>query len=59
MARAGVAFPGGLCAIGHAGGGFALDNESPRHHVWLGPCALASHPVTNADWMGFIADGGY
>jgi dimethylhistidine N-methyltransferase len=57
--RAWVSFPGGLVGIGHAGEGFAFDNEGPRHRRWLEPFELASHPVTNADWVGFIEDGGY
>ena len=39
--------------------GFAFDNESPRHTVWLAPFALASRPVSNAEWLDFIRDGGY
>ena len=51
--------PGGLTDIGHAGGGFAFDNERPRHGVWLEPFALADRPVTNGEWLAFIEDGGY
>ena len=51
--------PGGLVDIGHAGTCFAFDNESPRHAQHLRPCQLASRPVGQADWAGFIADGGY
>jgi len=54
-----VAHDGGLQWIGHAGPGFAYDNESPRHRVWLEPFALASRAVTNAEYQEFIADGGY
>jgi ergothioneine biosynthesis protein EgtB len=54
-----IAFPGGLCGIGHAGGGFAFDNEMPRHRAWLEPFEVASHPVTHGDFMRFIEDGGY
>ena len=53
------AFAGGLCEIGHAGGGFAFDNESPRHRVYLQPYALASRLVTNAEFAAFVDDGGY
>ena len=53
------AHPGGLVEIGDGGGGFAFDNEGPRHKVWLEPFALATRLVTNADWQAFIADGGY
>src|SRR4029077_5887385 len=34
--------PAGLAEIGHAGGGFAFDNESPRHPVLLHGARLAS-----------------
>jgi ergothioneine biosynthesis protein EgtB len=49
----------GLANIGHAGDGFAFDNEMPRHRVWLESFALASRPVTNAEYAAFIDDGGY
>ncbi|MFN3669466.1 MAG: ergothioneine biosynthesis protein EgtB [Brevundimonas sp.] len=52
-------FEGGLATIGHAGGGFAFDNEGPAHRVWLEPFALERDLVTNRDWIGFIEDGGY
>ena len=39
--------------------GFAFDNEAPRHKVWLEPFRLASRPVTNGEYLAFIADGGY
>lgn len=54
-----VAFEGGLAEIGHAGGGFAFDNEGPRHKVYLEPYRLADRLVTNAEWLAFMADGGY
>jgi ergothioneine biosynthesis protein EgtB len=61
--RAGVAqwvgFEGGLDEIGHSGPGFAFDNEMPRHRAWLNPFQIASHPVTQGDFMNFIEDGGY
>jgi len=50
---------GGLFEIGHAGRGFAFDNEGPRHSVWLEPFFIASHPVTNGEFVRFIEDGGY
>jgi ergothioneine biosynthesis protein EgtB len=50
---------GGLVAIGHAGRGFAFDNEGPRHRVWLEPYALGSRLVTCGEYLAFIADGGY
>ncbi|HEY3989628.1 MAG TPA: ergothioneine biosynthesis protein EgtB [Acidobacteriaceae bacterium] len=52
-------FSGGLNEIGHAGHGFAYDNESPRHTVFLQPFMLASRAVTCAEYLAFIQDGGY
>ncbi|HEY1963707.1 MAG TPA: SUMF1/EgtB/PvdO family nonheme iron enzyme, partial [Acidobacteriaceae bacterium] len=52
-------FAGGLTEIGHAGNGFAYDNESPRHTVFLQPFALASRAVTCAEYLAFMEDGGY
>jgi dimethylhistidine N-methyltransferase len=52
-------FAGGLVEIGHAGEGFAFDNEAPRHKVWLEPFRLADRLVTNGEWLGFMVDGGY
>jgi ergothioneine biosynthesis protein EgtB len=49
----------GICEIGHAGRGFAFDNEGPRHKVFLQGFALARRPVTVGDYLDFIADGGY
>ncbi|MEO5596505.1 MAG: ergothioneine biosynthesis protein EgtB [Lysobacteraceae bacterium] len=38
---------------------FAFDSESPRHRALLHPHALASRPITNAEYRDFINDGGY
>ena len=51
--------PGGIVDIGATGGGFAFDNEFPRHQVLLAPFAVADRPVTCGDWLAFMADGGY
>jgi dimethylhistidine N-methyltransferase len=59
-ARGGTSrFDGGLVEIGHAGPGFAFDNEGPAHRVWLEPYALANDLTTNADWIAFMDDDGY
>lgn len=55
-------FPGGIVEIGapaarHAG--FHFDCEGPRHAVLLAPFKLAHRLVSNADWLAFMADGGY
>jgi ergothioneine biosynthesis protein EgtB len=49
----------GIVEIGHAGEGFAYDNETPRHRALLHPHAIANRCVTNAEFRGFIDDGGY
>jgi ergothioneine biosynthesis protein EgtB len=49
----------GLYEIGHADTGFAFDNESPRHKIYLYPFRLASRLVTNREYLAFMADGGY
>jgi ergothioneine biosynthesis protein EgtB len=51
--------PGGLVEIGHQGEHFAFDNETPRHVVMLRPFRIASRPVSNGEYLDFIADGGY
>jgi len=53
----------GLGSASEAGGGpdsgFAFDCEGPRHGVLLHAHAIADRTVTNGEWAGFIADGGY
>jgi dimethylhistidine N-methyltransferase len=51
--------PGGLVEIGHDGGSFAFDNESPRHKIWLQPFEIADRLARNAEWRDFIDDNGY
>jgi ergothioneine biosynthesis protein EgtB len=50
---------GGIAQVGHAGDGFAFDNETPRHSVLLAPYCIADRLVTCGDYAKFIADGGY
>ncbi|HEX4430284.1 MAG TPA: ergothioneine biosynthesis protein EgtB [Frankiaceae bacterium] len=56
-----VLIPDGPALIGadpeHEPG--SLDNERPRHAVALGAFRIGRVPVTNAEWVEFIADGGY
>ena len=53
------AFPEGIREIGHRGAGFHFDNEAPRHRVFQDAFELASRPVSNAEFIAFIGDGGY
>jgi ergothioneine biosynthesis protein EgtB len=50
---------GGVTEIGHDGAGFSYDNEGPRHRVYLEDFEISERAVTNADWLEFMADGGY
>jgi len=54
-----VDFLEGLTGIGHEGKGFAFDNESPHHRVFLNGFRLASRLVTNEEYLNFMKDGGY
>jgi ergothioneine biosynthesis protein EgtB len=51
--------PAGVRHIGHEGGGFAFDNEQPRHRVFIEAFELASRPISNGEFLAFIEDGGY
>ena len=58
-----IARPESIVETGHpvwpGYAGFAYDNESPRHRVLVPAHALASRPVSNAEFRAFIEDGGY
>jgi ergothioneine biosynthesis protein EgtB len=58
-APAWISHPPALREIGHHGTGFAFDNESPRHPVFVAAFRLADRPVTNREWLAFMAGGGY
>jgi iron(II)-dependent oxidoreductase len=51
---AGASFP-----LGTGPDGFAYDNERPVHVTRVAPFRIGRVPVTNADWLAFIGDGGY
>ena len=53
------AIPEGIRRIGHDGPGFAFDNETPPHRVYINPFRIASRLVTNGEYLAFIDDGGY
>ena len=54
-----VEYSGGMVETGHPGGGFAFDNELPRHKEFVEPFQLASRPVTCEEFLDFINCGGY
>jgi ergothioneine biosynthesis protein EgtB len=59
-----IDFAGGIVEIGHDGhnrstGGFAFDNEGPRHRVLLHPYRIATRPITCGEYLLFMEDGGY
>ncbi|HUL65868.1 MAG TPA: ergothioneine biosynthesis protein EgtB [Burkholderiaceae bacterium] len=54
-----VRVAGGIHEIGHSGAGFAFDNEGPRHRVLLNNFEMAAYPVSNGEYLEFMADGGY
>jgi gamma-glutamyl hercynylcysteine S-oxide synthase len=53
-----VPIEGGEYEIGAPAGGFAYDNERPRHTVELAPFEIDSDPVSNEDYMRFMEETG-
>jgi ergothioneine biosynthesis protein EgtB len=53
------AYGEGVREIGHDGCGFAFDNETPRHRVFLHAFEIASRAVTSGEFVAFIEAGGY
>ncbi|MFL6526682.1 MAG: ergothioneine biosynthesis protein EgtB [Chthoniobacterales bacterium] len=54
-----VEFDEAVIEIGHDSSDFSYDNEGPRHRALVLPFALATRPITNAEYIEFIEDGGY
>ena len=54
-----IIIPEGIYEIGHSGDAFCFDNELGRHKVFLHEYELNGHLATNAEYIEFIADGGY
>jgi iron(II)-dependent oxidoreductase len=56
-----VGHPGGEFVLGATRGGaaFVFDNEKWAHPVELAPFRIARAAVTNADFIAFVAAGGY
>jgi iron(II)-dependent oxidoreductase len=53
-----VVVPGGRYPVG-SDANEPYDNEHPRHDVTLADFAIDRFPVTNGDYLRFMADGGY
>ena len=49
----------GIYEVGHEGNGFAFDNESGRHKVWVDSFRIADRLVTNREYLAFMQAGGY
>ncbi|GGG16830.1 hercynine oxygenase [Rhodococcoides trifolii] len=54
-----VVVAGGPFEMGTSSDPWALDNERPAHVVDVPTFAIDALPVTNAEYIRFIADGGY
>lgn len=54
-----IEFPDGIRQVGSDGESFAWDNETPRHAQLIDAFRIADRPIANAEWLEFIADGGY
>jgi len=54
-----VFIPGGEFTMGTSSEAWALDNERPAHRVNVPAFWLDTVPVSNADYLAFLADGGY
>ncbi len=54
----GVTLAGGRFVVG-SDALAAYDNEQPSHEVNLAPTTLARDPVSNAEFLAFVEDGGY
>jgi ergothioneine biosynthesis protein EgtB len=52
-------FEAGVHRVGRAADAFAFDNERPAHREFLEPFAIASRLVTCAEYLAFMAEGGY
>jgi iron(II)-dependent oxidoreductase len=59
VAEGWIDVPAGRFPIGAPAGGFAFDNERPRHAIELPAFRIARRPVTNGSWLHFCEGGGY
>lgn len=54
-----VLVPAGPCEIGTDDRRLAYDNERPRHRTHVEAFRIDAAPVCNAQYAGFVGDGGY
>jgi len=54
-----IRVPAGPFQMGAAPVGFAYDNERPRHSRSVGEFEIGRYPVTNGEYVEFVASGGY
>ncbi len=54
-----VAVPAGEFPMGTNHAGFVYDNERPEHMVFVEDYRIAVAPVSNAEFMQFVEEGGY
>ncbi len=54
-----LSFPEGLYDCGFPGNSFCFDNELPQHKQYLQAFEISDKLITNAEFLEFIADGGY
>ncbi len=50
---------GGMYSLGYGGDQFCYDIELPEHNTYMDNYSLGKFPVTNAEYMQFMKDGGY
>ena len=54
-----IGFKGGKFLLGaKPGGGFVFDNEKWAHEVEVAPFRMSTAPVTNAEYLAYVDDGG-
>jgi iron(II)-dependent oxidoreductase len=54
-----VDVPAASYPLGAGGASFAYDNERPQHEIEVERFAIGRVPLTNADWLAFVTEGGY
>lgn len=54
-----LSFDEGIYETGNKDSAFSYDNENPRHKSYLTGFRISTRPVSNAEFINFIEDGGY